>query len=401
MKKILSLVLALAMALSLCSFAAAEGFDGEIKIWVAEATVEFTKAQVELFKAAHPEYANMTVQVEPVGEGDAASNMLTDVEAGADIFGFAQDQLARLVAAGALEVVLDENAEIVKAENDGGSVSAVMLGDTMYAYPLTSDNGYFLYYDKSVVTDPSNMEQILADCEAAGKNVYFEINSGWYQTAFFFGAGCTLTYGVDNAGVINSMDCNYASENGVKALKAMIKLAQSPAHVNGSSASNATNIGAIVDGTWDAVAVKGILGENYAATKLPTIDGFQLGGFGGFKMLGVKPQTDENKLAACDALALYLSSGEVQQARYDAVKWGPSNLTAQASDAVKADEALSALAAQLNFCIGQGQYPGEYWSLATALGDDILADKLDNATDEQLLETLVNFQATAGSYVTK
>ena len=400
MKKILSLVLALAMALSLCSFAAAEGFDGEIKIWVAEATVEFTKAQVELFKAAHPEYANMTVQVEPVGEGDA-SNMLTDVEAGADIFGFAQDQLARLAAAGALEVVLDENAEIVKAENDGGSVSAVMLGDTMYAYPLTSDNGYFLYYDKSVVTDPSNMEQILADCEAAGKNVYFEINSGWYQTAFFFGAGCTLTYGVDNAGVINSMDCNYASENGVKALKAMIKLAQSPAHVNGSSASNATNIGAIVDGTWDAVAVKGILGENYAATKLPTIDGFQLGGFGGFKMLGVKPQTDENKLAACDALALYLSSGEVQQARYDAVKWGPSNLTAQASDAVKADEALSALAAQLNFCIGQGQYPGEYWSLATALGDDILADKLDNATDEQLMETLVNFQATAGSYVTK
>ena len=42
MKKSLSLVLALAMALSLCSFAAAEGFDGEIKIWVAEATVECT-----------------------------------------------------------------------------------------------------------------------------------------------------------------------------------------------------------------------------------------------------------------------------------------------------------------------------------------------------------------------
>lgn len=401
MKKILSLVLALAMMLSLCSFASAEGYDGEIKIWVAEATVEFTKAQVELFKAAHPEYANMTVVVEPVGEGDAASNMLTDVEAGADIFGFAQDQLARLVAAGALEVVLDENAEIVKAENDGGSVSAVMLGDTMYAYPLTSDNGYFLYYDKSVVTDPTSLEAILADCEAAGKNFYMEINSGWYQTAFFFGAGCTLTYGVDDAGVINSMDCNYASENGVKALKSMIKVAQSPAFVNGSSASNATNLGAIVDGTWDASAVKAILGENYAATKLPTVDGYQLGGFGGFKMLGVKPQTDEAKLAACDALALYLSSGEVQQARYESVFWGPSNLTAQQSEAVKADEALSALAAQLNYCIGQGQYPGEYWSLATALGDDIMADKLDNLTDEQLMETLVNFQATAGSYVTK
>ena len=400
MKKILALVLTLVMALSCASMASA-AYSGEIEVWVADATVEFTKAQLEAFKATSDEYANLTFKVEPVGEGDAASNMITDVEGGADVYAFAQDQLARLVAAGALIDVAPENAEIVTATNDAGSVSAVKMGDVMYAYPMTSDNGYFMYYDKSVVTDPTNLEAVLADCEKAGKNFYMEINSGWYQTAFFFGAGCTLTYGVDNAGVINSMDCNYASENGVKALKAMIKLAQSPAHVNGSSASNATNIGAIVDGTWDAVAVKGILGENYAATKLPTIDGFQLGGFGGFKMLGVKPQTDENKLAACDALALYLSSGEVQQARYDAVKWGPSNLTAQASDAVKADEALSALAAQLNFCIGQGQYPGEYWSLATALGDDILADKLDNATDEQLMETLVNFQATAGSYVTK
>ena len=399
MKKILSLVLALAMMLSLCSFASAEGFDGEIKVWVAEATVEFTKAQVEAFKAANPEYANMTVTIQPVGEGDAASNMLTDVEAGADLYVFAQDQLARLVAAGALVDVLPENAEIVAAQNDAGSVAAVKLGETMYAYPMTSDNGYFLYYDKSVVTDPSNMEAILADCEAAGKNVYFEINSGWYQTAFFFGAGCTLTYGTNDEGAIISMDCDYASENGLKALKSMIKLAQSPIHVNGSSASNATNLGAIVDGTWDAVAVQGILGENYAAVKLPTIDGYQLGGFGGFKMLGVKPQTDDAKLAACDALALFLSSGEVQTARFEAVGWGPSNLEAQQSEAVKADIALSALAAQLANTMPQGQYPGEYWTLATALGDDILADKLDNHTDEQLLEVLTTFQTTAGSYV--
>ena len=400
MKKILALVLCMMMALSLVS-ANAEGFSGEIKIWVAEATVEFTKAQVEAFKAANPDYANMTVTVEPVGEGDAASNMLTDVEAGADIFGFAQDQLNRLVAAGALIDVAPENAEIVTAQNDAGSVSAVTMGDVMYAYPMTSDNGYFMYYDKSVVTDPTNLEAVLADCEKAGKNFYMEINSGWYQTAFFFGAGCTLTYSTDDSGNLVAMDCDYASENGVKALKSMIKLAQSPAHVNGSSASNATNLGAIVDGTWDAAAVKEMLGDNYAAVKLPTVDGYQLGGFGGFKMLGVKPQTDEAKLAACDALALYLTSGEVQAARFDAVGWGPSNIEAQQSEVVKADVALSALASQLQYCIGQGQYPGEYWTLATALGDDILADKYDAYTDEQLLEVMTTFQTTAGTYIAK
>ena len=401
MKKFLALVLCMIMAVSMIGAASAEAFSGEIKIWVAEATVEFTKAQVEAFKAANPDYANMTVVIEPVGEGDAASNMLTDVEAGADIFGFAQDQLARLVAAGALIDVAPENAEIVTATNDAGSVSAVKMGDVMYAYPMTSDNGYFMYYDKSVVTDPTNLEAVLADCEKAGKNFYMEINSGWYQTAFFFGAGCTLTYSTDDAGNIVAMDCDYASENGVKAIKSMIKLAQSPAHVNGSSASNATNLGAIVDGTWDAAVVKEALGENYAAVKLPTVDGYQLGGFGGFKMLGVKPQTDEAKLAACDALALYLTSGEVQAARFDAVGWGPSNLEAQQSEGVKADIALSALASQLQYCIGQGQYPGEYWSLATALGDDILADKYDAYTDEQLMEVMTTFQTTAGTYITK
>ena len=400
MKKVLSVVLALAMLLSLASVVMAD-YSGDVKIWVAENVVDFTKEQVEAFKAANPEYAGMNVIVEPVGEGDAASNIITDVEAGADIFGFAQDQLARLVAAGALLDVEPENAEVVKAENDAGSVAAVTLGDTMYAYPMTSDNGYFLYYDKSVVTDPTSLEQVLADCEAAGKNFYMEINSGWYQTAFFFGAGCELTFDSDDEGQLVAMNSTYASDNGVKALKSIIKVAASPAFVNGSSISNATNIGAIVDGTWDAGAAKDAFGDNYAAAKLPTVDGYQMGGFGGFKMLGVKPQTDDDKLAACDALAAFLTSEEVQLARYNAVGWGPSNLNAQQNEAVQADEALSALAAQLAFCAPQGQYPGEYWGLATALGDDIIADKLDNADDATLLETLKNFEATCEGYLAK
>ena len=118
-------------------------------------------------------------------------------------------------------------------------------------------------------------------------------------------------------------------------------------------------------------------------------------------MLGVKPQTDDDKLAACDALAAFLTSEDVQLARYNAVGWGPSNLNAQKSDAVQADVALSALASQLAFCAPQGQYPGEYWSLATALGDDVLADKLDDADDATLLKTLQDFEATCLTYLAK
>ena len=377
---------------------------GTITIWVAENTVEFTKSKADEFFAANPDMAGYSVTVEPVGEGDAAGNMLTDVEGGADIFGFAQDQITRLVSAGALSPIVGDNANFVSSQNDAGAASAALVGDVAYAYPMTSDNGYFLYYDKSVVTDPSSLEKIVEDCEAAGKNFYFEINSGWYQTAFFFATGCTLTYDTDSNGNFTGCNVDYASDKGVVAFKEIIELASSSAFQNGSSISAGSNIGAIVDGTWDADAAKDIFGDNYACAKLPSFAGsdgksYQLSGFGGFKLLGIKPQVDPGKLAVCHALAQYLTGTEVQLARYQAVSWGPSNLTAQQDAAVQADEALSALAEQLAYTIPQGNYPGEYWDLATALGDDVISGTIStSSSDDDLMSALQKFQDTCMSY---
>ena len=376
----------------------------EIKIWVADAVTGFTQEQVDAFMEANPDYADFDVTIEPVGEGDAAGNMVTDVEAGPDIYVFAQDQIARLVSAGALEEVAPDNYEMVETENDPGAVAAATVGDILYAYPLTSDNGYFLYYDKSVVSDPSTLEGIIADCEAAGKNFYMEINSGWYQTAFFFGTGAELTYETDDDGNFTACNASYASDEGLVALKKMIELKSSPSFQNGSAAGEATNLAAIVDGTWDSTTVQELFGDNYACAKLPTFTGadgktYQMSGFGGYKLLGVKPQMDEAKLEVCDALAAWLSGEEVQLARYEAVGWGPSNLNAQQSDAVKADVALSALAEQLLNTIPQGQYPGDYWSLATSLGDSIISKELTpDTSDDDLMAVLEKFQNTCISY---
>ena len=376
-----------------------DGGSGEIKVWVADAVVDFTAKQVEKFMADNPDYAGFKVSVEAVGEGDAAGNMITDVEAGADIYAFAQDQIARLVA-----TVNPDVLDAVKSENDEGSIKAATVGNELYAYPLTSDNGYFLYYDKSVVKDPSTLDGILADCEAAGKNFYMEINSGWYQTAFFFGAGCDLSYETDDNGNFTKANVTYASDEGLAALKAMIGLSESKAFQNGSAMGEATNVGAIVDGTWDSATAQEVFGDNYACAKLPTFkDGngkeHQMSGFGGFKLLGVKPQTEDAKLAACDALAYYLAGEEVQLARYKEVGWGPSNIKAQASSDVKSDAALSALAEQLQYSIPQGQYPGDYWTLSTSLGDSIRNGELSSySSDDDLMAALQKFQDTCESY---
>ena len=376
----------------------------QIKVWVADNVVDFTNAQMETFRQLYPEFADFTVIIEPVGEADAATNMLTDVVSGADVYTFAQDQIARLVSAGALEEVAPENVAALENNNVSGSVKAATVGGTLYAYPLTADNGYFLYYDKSVVTDPGDLDTIIADCEAAGKNFYMEINSGWYQTAFFFGTGCELSYATDEQGNFTAANCDYASDQGIVAMREMIKLSSSPAFQNGSAAGEATNLGAIVDGTWDSGTVKELLGDNYACAKLPSFTGsdgqtYQMSGFGGYKLLGVKPQEDETKLACCDALAAFLSSEEAQLARYEAAGWGPSNINAQQSEAVLADEALAAVSEQLQYCIPQGQYPGEYWTLAVSLGDDIRQGNLTaDSSDEEIMTALQAFQETCISY---
>jgi arabinogalactan oligomer/maltooligosaccharide transport system substrate-binding protein len=374
---------------------------GEITIWVADATVDFTKEQAEKFIA--DKGVDYTITVEAVGEGDAASNMITDVEGGADIYGFAQDQIARLVSAGALQPLNSDYSSWVEANNDSGAVSSAKVGDTLYAFPMTSDNGYFLYYDKSVVTNPDSLEDIIADCEAAGKNFYFQFDSGWYQTAFFFGTGCTVTYETDNDGNFTACNIDYASDQGVVAMKKMVELANSSSYQSGSSIDSANNIGAIVDGTWDSTAAQSVFGDNYACAKLPSFVGsdgktYQLGSFGGAKLMGVKPQTEAGKLKLCYELAQYLTDTEVQLGRFTEFGWGPSNTTAQSDSDVQANEALAAVGAQSEFSVPQGNYPDGYWSDCEAFGQEIANGAYAAASDDELLEKLQELQDTLTSY---
>ncbi|MCM1263745.1 MAG: extracellular solute-binding protein [Butyrivibrio sp.] len=377
---------------------------GEIKIWVADNTLDFTKSQAEAFIAANPDMSGYTITVEAVGEGEAAGNMITDVEGGADIFAFAQDQVARLVASGALAPITGDAAEVIKNSHVEGAVQAVTVGDLIYAYPMTWDNTYYLYYDKSVVTDPSSLEQILADCEAAGKNFYMSLGDGWYLPSFFFATGCKLEYETDVEGKYTACNIDVASDNGLVALKEMIDMASSSAYQQGANVDDAVNWGAIVTGVWCDGSAKTVLGENYACCKLPSFTGsdgntYQLTSFMGCKLFGVKPQTDAGKLAVCRALAEYLTSKDVELARFAEYAWVPSNKEAQADSSVQTSESSVAINDQGQYTIVQGQYPGDYWTLGEAFGNDV-ANKVitGSMSDDELKAKLQEFQDTCMSY---
>ena len=75
----------------------------DITVWVSETpgVVELTRQQIAEFNKQNKEF-NFNAIVNPMGEGEAATQVLNDVESAPDIYCFAQDQLARLVQAGAL-----------------------------------------------------------------------------------------------------------------------------------------------------------------------------------------------------------------------------------------------------------------------------------------------------------
>ena len=355
----------------------------EVKVWVSEieGVTTLTEAQIDAFELANPGIT-INATVEGMSEGDAATQVITDVETAPDVYCFAQDQLSRLVEAGALAKLGEGAKATVEANNDGGAVAAGQVGGVQYAYPLTSDNGYFLYYDKSVVSDEQakTLEGIIAACEAADKFFRFELEgSAWYTASFFFATGCHSNWTTDETGAFVSVDDTWNSAAGVTALKGMKKLLDSKCYE--SNSSNFDGAGAIVTGTWNSGVATSTFGDNLGAAKLPTftVDGetYQLGSFTGNKLMGVKPQADVKKAAVLSKLALWLSGEECQAERFEEFGWGPSNKNVQASEAVQADPSLVAFAAQAEFGTPQGQIAGGWWDIAKVVATAAKAAKSD------------------------
>ncbi len=374
----------------------------DIKVWVSEieGVADLTAAQIDAFEAANPGIV-IDAQIEGVSEGESATQMITDVETGADLFCFAQDQLARLVQAGALNPLGQQAAATVRDLNDAGSVAAASVGNTLYCYPLTSDNGYYMYYDKSVISEDivDSLEDIIAACEAAGRGFSYELGgSGWYSAGFFFGTGCESVWTTNDDGEFVAINDTFNSPAGIAALKGIQKVVKSSSYVNsakGTDFSAAVPSAVVISGTWVDNDVKAALGDNYGVTDLPsfTVDGqtYHIGSFSGNKLMGVKPQIDAKRAAVLQKLALFLTGEDCQVERFEQLGWGPSNKAAQASEAVQAAPALAALAKQSAYAKPQGQIHGIWWDLTKAYVASALEAELnDTAALQAILDTYKN-----------
>ena len=368
-----------------------------INVWASEDEQEIMEGFVEEFKAEHKNEAEFDIKVSTQSEDGVASIVTSDIEAAGDIFSAPNDQLASLSKAGAIAEIPQDEFKDVLTRNTAGSVEASKVGDKLYGFPRTADNGFFLYYNTKFLNakDVTSWESMLAKvAKYPGKKVSIEMNSGWYGFGFFRAAG--LKTSVDVKG--NTI-CDYNSKTnkykGADVATSMITIARHPAFLSADNPAVETGVAkgvivACISGTWNAEKISKAWGANYEATKLPTFkcagNDLQMWSPAGSKVFCVNAKSKNVKWSS--KLADFLTNEKCQITMAKEKGIGPSNLKAAESDVVKSNKALKAVAMQQQW--SEVQVVGNnYWEPTRIFGETCAKGNKDKINPQVLVDKMV------------
>lgn len=355
----------------------------------------------ESFKTQYSSEASINIEVGILGEVDSKDTVLSDVEGSADVFSFADDQVRTFVAAGALSPVV--NADTVKSENMASAVEAASVNGTLFAYPTTADNGYFMYYNKAYFSDSdvTSLDRMLEVAKENNKKITMDLTSAWYFYSFFGQSGMEL--GLNDDGVTNY--CNWNATDtavkGVDVAESLIDIAAHEGFLCGNDevlveGAQKDTVIAGISGVWLSGNLSKAWGNNLGAVKLPayTCAGkqVQMGSFCGYKMVGVNAYSDNVEWA--HKLAQWISNEQNQTIRFQMRGQGPSNIKAAASPEVSASPAIQAVIAQSEF--GELQLVGpSYWEPVGTFGSDLAEGAIKKDDLQTTMDKLVA-EITAG-----
>ncbi|MDE6905731.1 MAG: extracellular solute-binding protein [Lachnospiraceae bacterium] len=366
-----------------------------LTVWGAQEDEELLGQILEEFKTQYRGQADFSITYTPQSESTCTNSLMADLENGADVFAFADDQLNTLVAAGALEPV--ENPESVKDSNLPEAVMAASVKDTLYALPLTADNGYFLYYNSDYFSEEDilSWDKMLDKAASQNKKVSMEWSSGWYVYSLFGNTGLTL--GLNDDGITNYCTWNSTEGEikGIDVAQAMTNMAAHPGFLSTDDEGflQGVNDGTIIagiNGVWNAVAVESAWGNGYRATKLPsyTCGGkqVQMASFSGYKLIGVNAYSKNKEWAA--KLAQWIASEENQKLRFLMRGQGPSNKNAAAWEEVQNSPAITALLKQSEYSFLQ-RIGGNFWDPVSKFTSEILAGNPGGKSLQEQLDEMV------------
>jgi len=371
--------------------------DVTLTVWAPDNQQELLKTQQADFAAAHPEY-NITWVNAAVGEDVAKDEILKDVEAAADVFFYANDQVQELVKAGAIARLGGDTEAMVKSTMAPAVVDTVTVDGALYGIPFTH-NTFFMFYDKTLLADVdiTSLDAILAAPTADGVfNFKFDDAGGWKLGAWYYGAGLSV---FGPAGDDLAAGCDWNSETGVAVTNYIIDMINNPKVDTSNDAFELIGekkLGAWFTGSWDYENAKKILGDDLGVATIPTFtvngEAKQLKGFYGSKAIGVNAQSKNIALAI--EFAAYLGSEEQQIARFTESGQVPTNMAAAEIEAVQNDEVAAVLVKESNECsVAQptdATFSSRYWTKAGLILTDTKAGELTTANSQDWLNTWVD-----------
>ena len=331
-------------ALSGCS-GSGGGENVRLMVWSpsldqAKDSGEWLQTCCNRFAELHPEW-DITFVYGVVDETAAGTTISQDTEASADVFMFTNDVLNNLIDAGAMAKFGGIYADEIKATNSEALLASLTVDDYIYGVPFTT-NTWFMYYDKRVFTeeDVKSLDAMLAKGV-----VSFPFTNSWYLPAFYFGNGCTLF----GDGTQEELGADFGGENAVEVTNYLIDLYQNPNFIvdadgSGLAGMRDGSVKAIFTGSWDAAALKEILGDNMGVAALPTYnlngEEKQMYAYAGSKAIGVNVHS--KYMVQAIQLAIYLGGAEAQQLHYDLRTVIPCNTELLADPAIASDELVAA-----------------------------------------------------------
>lgn len=335
-------------------------------------------------------------------------------ETAPDLYSFSCDKSPSLAAAGALATVPDEYAEQMKKTlSETAYASATFNGD-LVGYAYTASNGYFTYYDSSLpgidaivhdnkagsIDDNNNIEEWLKYCEDNGKTFAYNLKEAFYTVGALttFGASWKVEYNRD--GSVKKITSDFATDKGLKAAKMILKIMSSDAVVYTQDAPGVNNVAFCVNGAWalsnDSEGNKSAYTD--AKVKTTILPNATIGtekkhirSFAGTKLYGVNPSKSNGKserLNTLHGIANYLTSDDVQSARFDDSQQAPSSKAVSATDKVKSNAALSALANQSADGIAQANLPGNIWSAPATFATWAFENRKAEVSDDVIMTQL-------------
>lgn len=367
----------------------------ELTVWGAEEDEALLQEIFGSFQEYYDGQADFHITYQVQSESNCKDVLLGDLENGADVFAFADDQVAALAAAGALDPI--ENDAEIRNANLSAAVDAASVENVLYAYPLTADNGYFLYYNKSYFTedDIKSLNRMTEIAALAERKVAMDWTSAWYVYSFFGNTG--LEVGLNEDGITNF--CTWNSTDGpirgVDVAQAMADIAAGSgfASLTDSEFLSGVKDGSVIagiSGVWNAVAVKEAWGANTGAARLPSYtcagQEVQMASFSGCKLIGVNAYSKYPDWAA--RLAEWITNEENQTLRFVMRGQGPSNINAANSLEVQSSPAIAALLAQSEFSQIQ-RIGGKFWDPVSEFATNIALGNPSGKPFQAQLDSMV------------